>query len=212
MKEKFSPTSSADIPIMAFEPRITRLETEMEALAGAVRSLAETVREQGARQTHDVGRLSTELNSQLRGLQAAFESGRRPNWQLLLSAASAILVFVVGLNQITLSPVTATQTHLASDVARSVEWQDDYMRGKIPAASQGLIAELTATVRERFGEVETQFRAFKERMLENENFMRADSERQEAMIQEFHRNQAHLRERMARVEEHDRLAPPSGGP
>lgn len=43
-------------------------------------------------------------------------------------------------------------------------WQDDYTRGKIPSSAE---PEITG-IKEKFAEVETQFRAFKERMIENE--------------------------------------------
>lgn len=44
------------------------------------------------------------------------------------------------------------------------DWQQAYMKGQIPSASEPKLA----AIEKMFAEVETQFRAFKDRMLENE--------------------------------------------
>lgn len=63
-------------------------------------------------------------------------------------------------------------------------------------------AEKLAEMRQMFVEVETQFRAFKDRMLENEAHTQEGIGRNRDMIDEIRRNQMINKERLARLEEH----------
>lgn len=54
---------------------------------------------------------------------------------------------------------------LQSEIGRLRQWQDDYSKGTIPSSAEPKMAAME----QKFVEVETQFHAFKDRMLENES-------------------------------------------
>ena len=74
------------------------------------------------------------------------------------------------------------------------EWQSDYMRGRIPSSSEPKLA----AIEKMFAEVETQFRAFRERMIENENLAGERTNGVKAEVDELRARLRETREAQAR--------------
>ena len=95
------------------------------------------------------------------------EGTSRSNGNLpILGGIVALLGLIGGVTAI-VRPMQQLIDHNQESIQRLQHWQDEYSLGHIPSASAPKMAE----VEQKFVEVETQFRAFRERIEENERLM-----------------------------------------
>lgn len=94
------------------------------------------------------------------GLRDELTRSGRPDWQALIAGATLLMAILAA----ALIPNYLLATWAGNRAEEALSWQKDYQRGIIPSSADPKLA----AVEKMFAEVETQFRAFKERMLENE--------------------------------------------
>lgn len=92
--------------------------------------------------TGALDRLSGDVNGTLRRLQEEFNASRRPNFQALVGVASFSVVLCSLIGGMALAPLYLMTSYTRGDVARTLEWQDAYMKGQIPSSADREIAGL----------------------------------------------------------------------
>ena len=182
------------------ESRVVRLENIVETIAEQLEGLSTAVRDQSRQLSTEIDTMTKDLRGEVRELSAA----RLPNWQLIVSAVGLCVLLISTIGGMAVVPLYLSASYSRADSQRALEWQDDYMRGKIPASgpmSAGAAAAMAAQD-QKFVEVETQFRGFRERMLENEELAKGRAEANARRIDENRLrleklmvDQAHLDER-----------------
>ena len=109
------------------------------------------------------------LRGDIASIANSIAAAQRTNWPTLISGALLIMaIFGAGL-----TPIYLASGYAHEQAKEALEWQKEYMLGRVPAAAAPAMAEM----KQQFIEVETQFRAFKERMIENETFTREWADR-----------------------------------
>lgn len=147
--------------------------------------------------------LSTEVSSLVRGIESLrgdLGSVGRPDWAVIIAG----IFLIMALGSAALVPVYQRASYAEALAQGTVDWQRDYSRGLIPSSAEPKLAAID----KMFAEVETQFRSFKERMIENEGQM---VERARVNTQHIEENLAvvsDLRDRTARLEERGKLLAP----
>ena len=183
------------------EPRLTRVEASLEALTGDVQQLTTELRDLGTRTALEMSKVSGELGTQLRAIQAEFQAAARPNWQLWVSGIMLLIVLLGALSTAALAPLYLMNSHTRDSAQAAIDWQRDYQRGLILSPD----AKEMAKQDQKFIEVETQFHAFKERMVENEEQMKAGMHRNQERLDQHDAQIGQNRERLSRIEEHLRV-------
>lgn len=170
------------------EGRMIRAETELRTAVGDIIAAREQLAALGTRVGIEVDRLGGNVDTRLRAMQAEYVEARRPNWQLYISA----VFLMMAIFSAALVPVYQAASYARDAANQALGWQREYVGGRIPSSAEPELA----SIKEKFAEVETQFRAFKERMIENEGLMKERSDRNYEDIRQLRDLLAATRERV----------------
>jgi len=108
------------------------------------------------------------IGQSLSGIRDELSRAGKPDYQVVISAIGLCILLLSA----AFVPLWLSINNVERIADKATLWQEEYTRGMIPSSADPKIAAMS----QMFTEVETQFRAFKERMLENEEIMnkRAD--------------------------------------
>ena len=118
------------------------------------------------------------------------------SWNRVAVPALGILALIGGMAAV-IVPMHETSAGLQRQVDALAAWQERYVEGKVASSAAPKMAEME----QKFVEVETQFRAFKERMIENEVHTLEGHTRNTARIDALDERASGAREGLGRLDE-----------
>lgn len=142
-----------------------------------------------------LGRAVDSIVGSLGSLRDELSRAGQTNWQAIMAAGALFMAVISAC----LVPTWMLASQSLEKAGEALQWQHDYQRGLIPSSADAKLAAID----KMFIEIETQFHAFKERMIENEGIMNTRADFNLRHIEEDTARLNHLSEELAWIKGKD---------